>query len=135
MSDMSKRVETFWAAIESGNFAAASEMLTPDCEFTMPDIPPLNGANAVRGMFEVWLAALPDMRHATVHRIEAGDTYAAETSFTATHTGTLRTPAGDLPPTQRKLAWQSADIIRFRNGRIASWHVYHDPAALLGQLR
>ena len=135
MSDLSAKVEKFWAAIEGGDLAGAGELLAPDCEFTMPDIPALNGAEAVRGMFETWLAALPDMRHRTVHQIERGDTYAAETHFTATHTGALRTPAGDLPPTKRRLAWQSADIIRFRGGRIVSWHVYHDPAALLGQLR
>jgi ketosteroid isomerase-like protein len=42
----------------------------------------------------------------------------------------MRTPHGVVPATGKKIAWDSCDYIRVRNGRIVSWHVYHDPAPL-----
>lgn len=134
MTDLTTKLEAFWKAYEAGDVAKATEAFAPDCEMVMPGMPPLKGAAAVRAMFEAWRGALPDMRHETVHGIEAGDTYAGETRFTGTHTGPLRTPAGELPPTRRSVSWQSADVVRFREGRIASWHVYHDAGALFAQL-
>src|SRR2546429_4224842 len=113
MSTLTTRLEAFWTAFEDGDLTRATEAFTPDCELVMPGMPPMKGAAAVRGMFEAWRAALPDMRHETLHRVESGDTYAAETRFTGTHTGPLRTPAGELPPTKRAVSWQSADVIRF----------------------
>lgn len=135
MNEHAAKLEAFWKAYESGDLARAEQSFAPDCEMTMPGLPPMKGAAAVRATFEAWRAALPDMRHETVTAVESGDTYAGETRFTATHLGPLRTPAGELPPTRRSVSWQSADVVRFKDGRIASWHVYHDAGALLAQLR
>ena len=135
MGELGAKVQAFWKGFEAGDMEAiVATAIAPDCEFTMPGAPPLRGADAVRGMFEAWRAAFPDMRHETVHAIESGDTYAAETRFSAPHRGPLRGVAGEIPATGRAVRWQSADVIRFREGKIASWHVYHDPHALLSQL-
>jgi ketosteroid isomerase-like protein len=32
------------------------------------------------------------------------------------------------------VGWQSADIVRVHDGKITSWHVYHDPMSMLAQL-
>jgi ketosteroid isomerase-like protein len=107
--------------------------MTPDCELVMPGAPPLRGEAQIRGMFEAYVDALPDFRAETLVAVESVDTYAAETRFAGTHDGPLVTPHGAIPPSGRQIGWQSADIIRFRGGKIASWHVYHDPSSLLTQ--
>ena len=67
------------------------------------------------------------------HGIEQGDTFAGEARYTGTHRAPLATPQGEVPAT-RSGAWQSADIVRVAGGKIVSWHVYHDPIAIMAQL-
>jgi ketosteroid isomerase-like protein len=59
---------------------------------------------------------------------------AAEARFTATHTGPLASPGGDIPPTDKPVALDYVDVTRFAGGRIASEHVYFDQVAFLSQL-
>jgi predicted ester cyclase len=130
-----QRLSAFWKAFEGGDLDRIEvELVSPDIEFVMPGAPKLRGSKAVRQLWDAWKAAFPDMKHETVHAVEGGDTYAGETRFSATHTGTLRSPQGEIAPTGKSIRWESADIVRFENGRIASWHVYHDQMAMLAQL-
>jgi predicted ester cyclase len=128
-------METFWKHFEHGEIdRIVAELVTTDVEFVMPGAPRLRGAAQVRKLWEAWRAAFPDMRHETVHAIEDGDTYAAETRFAGTHTGTLHGARGEVPPTGRVVKWESADIVRFEGGKIASWRVYNDQIPFLAQL-
>ena len=137
---MSKRtpkqiVESFWQAFAARKLVEAfRDHMTADCEFVMPGAPPMSGEAQIRAMFEAYVSAFPDFASETVHAIESGDTFAAETRFAGTHRAPLMTPQGSIPATGRRVSWQSADIIRVRDGKIASWHVYHDPIPLLAQL-
>jgi predicted ester cyclase len=131
----SERLAAFWSAFGRGDFDhIEADLVTPDIEFVMPGAPKVTGAQPVRQLWEAWRAAFPDMHAEAAHAVESGDTYAAETRFTGTHTGTLRSPQGEVPPTGKAVHWESADIVRFANGKIASWHVYHDQMVILGQL-
>src|SRR4051794_32888326 len=86
-----ERMSAFWSAFERGELdRIEAELVSPDVEFVMPGAPKLRGIKQVRQLWESWKAAFPDMKHEEVHAIEGADTYAAETRFTATHTGTLR---------------------------------------------
>jgi predicted ester cyclase len=132
---LTSTVDAFWKAFEAGKIEEVfAQHVAPDVEFVMPGAPPMRGAAAVRGLWEAWRVAFPDMRHETLHAIESGETYAAETSFAGTHKGPLRGAQGEVPPTGKTIRWQSADVIRFRGGKIASWHVYHDQIPMLVQL-
>jgi predicted ester cyclase len=108
--------------------------MTDDCEMTMPGAPAMRGLASIRATLEAWTRALPDLAPETIVAVEQGDVYAAETRFSGTHTGPMRTPQGELPPTKRRVTWQSADVVRVRGGKICAWHVYHDPVALFAQL-
>ena len=128
-------IRLFWQTFSARDFdALVRDSVSPDCEFVMPGAQPLRGSAAIRGMFEAYARAFPDFTCEPVHAIESGDTYAAETRFSGTHEGVLRTPQGDIPPTGRRVTWQSADIVRVAAGKIVSWHVYHDTIPLLAQL-
>ena len=63
----------------------------------------LRGPDGMRLWLQTWLDAAPD-GHAALERIFGeGDWVATEHHGTATHTGPLRTPTGEIPPTGRKL--------------------------------
>jgi ketosteroid isomerase-like protein len=131
----SEIVSSFWSAFEAGRMDdLIRDHVAERCVFVMPGSPPLTSAAAIRGMFEAYRVAFPDFAHRTLHAIESGDTYAAETAYSGTHRGALVSPAGAIPPTGREVRWQSADVVRVEDGKITSWHVYHDPTPMLAQL-
>jgi predicted ester cyclase len=75
------------------------------------------------------------MRHDIVAAVETDDRIAVELRITMTHTGTFRTPAGDLPPTGNTVVLDACDVVTFDTaGNISSWHTYFDQATLMAQL-
>jgi ketosteroid isomerase-like protein len=98
--------------------------------FRMPGMS-FKGAAALQQMLGAYLAAFPDLRHHVRHSVESGDTIALELEVTGTHTGAMQTPQGTFPATGKKVLWDSCDVVRVRDGKIASWHVYHDTVPFL----
>jgi ketosteroid isomerase-like protein len=135
MSSLFSTIESFWRVFESGDVdRALADHVTPDVEFVMPGMPALRGIDRVRPLWAAYREAFPDFRHETVLAVERDGTYAAETRYSGTHSGVLLTPMGEVGPTGKRIEWQSADVVQFRNGRIAVWHVYHDTIPFLSQL-
>jgi ketosteroid isomerase-like protein len=67
-----------------------------------------------------------------VHFVD--DVAVEEGTFTGTHDGTLRTPAGDIPPTGRSVAVDYVQVLRFRDGKHVSFNLMFDRLAMLEQL-
>jgi ketosteroid isomerase-like protein len=135
MKSPSAIVRSFWSAFAAREFdRLVRDLVAPECVFVMPGAPPLEGAAAIRGMFESYARAFPDFECTPVHGIEQGDTFAGEARYGGTHRAALVTPLGEIAPTGRAVSWQSADIVRVSAGRIVSWHVDHDTVAVMAQL-
>jgi ketosteroid isomerase-like protein len=128
MQSAKQIVDQFWTRFESNDLASLTELIDPDCHFRMPGME-VRDRNALVGMLAAYRTAFPDLRHRTLHSIESGDTVAIELIAEGTHTGPMQTPQGTIPATGRKVTWESCDYVRLRNGKIYSWHVYHDPTA------
>jgi ketosteroid isomerase-like protein len=133
MKSAKQIVEQFWAHFESGNFAALTDSIDADCHFRMPGME-VRDRNALLGMLTAYHTAFPDMRHRALHSVESGDTVAIELTVEGTHTGPMQTPQGTIPATGRKVTWESCDYVRIRDGKIFSWHVYHDPTPFFAAL-
>ena len=117
-------------------FNARDTVATPwseDGELVAPNAS-LQGRDQILGFFGVFWDAFPNGRLETSRLLAEGSTVAAEGRFTGTHTGVMRTPAGDVPATGRDvdLRWMSSYEVR--GDELASEHLYFDQAALLGQL-
>jgi len=70
-----------------------------------------------------------------VHALHvAGDVAVEEGTFTGTHRGTLRSPAGDIPPTGRPVTVPYIQVLRFRDGRHASFNLMYDRLLMLEHL-
>src|SRR5688572_1423592 len=118
-------VQKLWQAMETGTFEQLSAVVTPDCEFRMPGAD-LRGAQELWGLRQMWWSAFPDLKHEIVNSVENSDTLACELHVMGTHSGPLQGPQGTVPATGKKVVFQSCDYLRFRDGKVSSWHAYTD---------
>ena len=94
----------------------------------------LLGRDAADMVWAMWNEAFPDNRLGitTIHADDRGGVH--EGRFTGTHTGTLRSPAGEIAPTNRAVDAPFCGVYEFDEGKITSVHLFFDQMELLTQL-
>lgn len=106
-------------------------------DFVLEDLPAghaLRGPEGLRQWLQTWVDAAPDA-HTRLERIFGEDDWVAtEHHGTATHTGPLRTPLGEIPPTGRTIDLWFSENFQVRDGKLVRMRVYYDGATLLRQL-
>jgi predicted ester cyclase len=127
-------VDQVWQALDNHDFEAFRRLAVPGGTVVMPGGLTVGMPDDLISMLQAYVAAFPDMRHEVLDSVESGDTIAVELRVTATHTGPFRTPEGEIPATGKKVAWDSVDFIKIREGRVLSWHTYFDQLTFLQQL-
>ena len=111
-----------------------AEVLDEDVVVVAPGGIRCEGKEACAGFYGGWFAAFPDAR-VEVHDVHVlGDVAVEEGTFTGTHDGVLRTPAGDIPPTGRAVAVDYIQVLRFRHGRHVAFNLSFDRLLMLEQL-
>jgi predicted ester cyclase len=95
---------------------------------------PDRSSEQVLGFLGVFWDAFPDGRLETSRLFAEGSVVAAEGRFIGTHTGVMRTPAGDFAATGRNVDFRWMSSYEVRGDELASEHLYFDQAELLGQL-
>lgn len=109
---------------DAGNFAAADEILAPDCVSHAADAPPRVGTDGIKRQAELLRTAIPDLRSICADQVAEGDRVASRWIGTGTNTGELRLPTGTVAPTGRSIEFGEIRIDRFENGRIVeSWFI------------
>jgi predicted ester cyclase len=106
----------------------------PDVEFVLPGGVTLRGPDQVKQYTEALWEAFPDGALTFGAQVFGEDMAATEVVFTGTHTGPMVTPNGSVPPTGKAVVLHSASILRIKDGRIASEHVYVDQLEMMTQL-
>lgn len=81
-----------------------------------------------------WLRAFPDAGITVNNELEAGEWIVQEFTFDGTHQGTLSTPAGDFPATNRQLSGRGVQIVRVEGGALADTRLYFDQVDVMTQL-
>ena len=94
----------------------------------------VSGRSGAELFYDTWNEAFPDNSIDGSVVFDAGEQGAEEARFTGTHSGTLHTPNGDIPPTGKAVVSQFAAIVRVRDGKVTSFHMYFDVAEVLVQL-
>ena len=64
-----------------------------------------------------------------------GDVAVEEGTFTGTHDGVLHTPSGDIPATGRAVSVDYVQVLRFRDGKHASFNLAFDRLLMREQLQ
>ena len=125
-----KETEAF-NAHDMGGFSA---LLADDAVFRAPGGLSGAGKQACAEFFGGWLSAFPDA-HVVIHALHiSGDVAVEEGTFTGTHQGVLRTPAGDIPPTGRNVTLDYIQVLHFRDGMSVSFNLMFDRLEMLEQL-
>jgi predicted ester cyclase len=92
------------------------------------------GPDGFAAIYELWHDAFPDCSLTMRELVTDGDRAMAEATFTGTHTGVLRTPAGEVAPTGRRVDVDYVDAWQIRDGKVVRDRVYFDEVELLTQL-
>ena len=109
-------------------------VLADDVTFEAPGGIRGEGRAACAEFFGSWFGAFSDA-HVDVHRLHvAGDIAVEEGTFTGTHDGVLRSPTGEIPPTGRPVQVEYVQVLRFREGKHASFKLLFDRLSMLEQL-
>jgi predicted ester cyclase len=133
MNDSKNVVDRVWKIVEAKQLDRLGEVIDGDCHFKMPGME-VRGVAPLQQLLGAYLAGFPDLRHVEQHAVASGDTVAIELQVSGTHTGPMPTPQGIVPPTGKRVVWESCDYVRVRDGKIVSWHVYHDPTPFYAAL-
>jgi predicted ester cyclase len=112
---------------------ADAEPWSDDADFVAPNAS-MHGREEVLGFLGVFWDAFPDGRLETSRLLAEGSVVAAEGRFIGTHSGVMRTPAGDVAATGRQVDFRWMSSYEVRGDELASEHLYFDQAELLGQL-
>jgi steroid delta-isomerase-like uncharacterized protein len=92
------------------------------------------GPEGLRQFMQNWINAFPDGR-IDVRRVLADETgCVVEFVGRGTHAGSLKTPAGDVPATNRVAELPCCDVLEIQNGKVTSVHSYFDLNTLMRQL-
>jgi predicted ester cyclase len=107
---------------------------SPDIEFVIPGGITLRGRDQVREYMKLFWNAFPDIKVVATYQVIAADTVVTESTYSGTHTGTLRTPSGDLAPTGKRVQGRQVAVQRVKVGQVWSEHLYFDQMELLTAL-
>jgi steroid delta-isomerase-like uncharacterized protein len=92
------------------------------------------GIENVLTLWKGWAAALPDSNATFENAYASGDAVVLELTWRGQHTGVLRTVAGEIPPTGKRIELRACQIVGIADGRTRSVRHYFDMATLLAQL-
>ena len=92
------------------------------------------GKDGGRQYNENWAAGFPDGRITIDNMISSGDTVVVEFTGRGTHSGTLKTSMGDIPPTGKSVTLKLCDVTEYRDGLVVRQRSYFDTGSMMAQL-
>jgi predicted ester cyclase len=135
MADNAEIARQFYEAWNNRDFDFGPEHSTPDSTITMVGSGQVfHGAEGGRQFGEGWAEAFPDGRVTVDNLIAQGSCVVVEYTGRGTHTGTLRTPAGDIPATGRSVTLQFLDVLEFDGDKVRAQRTYTDTGSMMAQL-
>jgi predicted ester cyclase len=116
------------------NFGEWSADFAEDAQLAGPGGLSGRGRDAQQMFYSVWQDGFPDNQITGVRILDDGDTAALEAVFEGTHTGVLRAPSGDIPPTGQRVNLPFVVTYTLSDGRISSFRLYFDQVEMIAQL-
>ncbi len=92
------------------------------------------GPDGAREFGRMWTDAFPDGKVEIGKAFSQGENVTVTYTGRGTHTGTLRSPTGEIPATGRSVTLELCDVFEIRDGKIKTLRSYFDSASLLAQL-
>jgi len=120
-----------FAALSRRDFAAAAEFLSPDFIINLASVPyQMRGRGTWRRNTETFFKAFPDIQIETQDMFATEDKVAVRFRFTGTHTGEFL----GHQPTGGRVDYQSYELYRIADGKIAEEWICSDMLTILTQI-
>jgi len=92
------------------------------------------GPNGMRQYMQGWVSAMPDCQVSLRKQFATENCVVNEFHGHGVHTGVLKTPGGDIAPTQKTADLELCEVWEIADGKIQSIRAYFDSATLMRQL-
>ncbi len=134
--DESARIaKSAWEAWNARDFDRLASFFADDAEILLVGSgTSFRGQDGAREFAQMWAEAFPDGQAELTKVFSDGENVTVTYTGRGTHTGTLRSPGGEIPATGRSVTLELCDVLEVRDGKIRSLHSYFDSASLLTQL-
>lgn len=120
-----------FAVLSRRDIATAAEFLTPDFIINLAGVPhQIRGREKWRKNTGIFLDAFPDFRLEEQDMFAAGDKVAVRFRITGTHSGEFL----GHPPTGKRVDYQSYELYRIADGKIAEEWICSDMLTILSQI-
>lgn len=126
---------SLYALFSKGDLEAAANMASDDVEVinvgwnvTYSGIPGF--LEFMRG----WKEMDPNCSVEVIHQLVGPEGVTNECVFHAKHTGTMRSPAGEIPATQQTVTLPFCEVWQIKGGSLKSLHNYADGITIMTQL-
>ena len=134
MGQVRELMDRLTDAVTARDVDALAEIYADDVVADTPDDGRLTGRQAVVDWLMRFAQAFPDMSFEMIATFEGDGTAVDEAYLTATHTGTLQTPDGDVAPTGRRIRVRECDVVEVDGGKVVAHRFYFDQVEFLSQL-
>ena len=94
----------------------------------------VKGVDDLLTAWKGWAKAIPDSRATFQSEMVSGNTAVLEITWKGTHSGPLQTPAGEIPPTGKRIEVRAVEVVDVANDRVQSVRHYFDMTTLLKQI-
>jgi steroid delta-isomerase-like uncharacterized protein len=113
----------------------ALDLATDDIEVRLVALgKTLTGREGFQRFMERFAIASSDMKKDVTNQVASDDQVVSEFTLKGTHDGSLRTRAGEIPPTGRSIELEVVEVVGIRDGKVAWITNYSDTSTLMRQL-
>ena|SRR2546421_4405945 len=134
MPSIQEVIERGVAAFNAHDAKSLEADLADDCTVSAPGGMTYRGRAQCMEFQRVWWDGFPDAKANPTKIHYAGSVAVEEGVFEGTHTGTLKSPMGDVPPTGRKVRGEYVSVFDVRDGKVVAQRLTFDRLLLLEQL-
>src|SRR5919206_127440 len=118
--------QRFVDAFNAHDEAKIRELNADNAVIEAPGDVRLEGREAATEYAMTWSRAFPDSRITIKNEFATDDWVAQEFAFEGTHEDTLPSPAGDIPPTHKRLNGRGVQIFRVAGDAVVDTRLYFD---------
>ena len=131
-----KLARMIYGLFDRHQLAKADAYASEDAVITLvPTGQVFNGPQGFMQFMTGFERAFPDLYITVDNQVATDDMVVNECSWTGTHTGPLASPAGDIPPTGKKVSGaRFCEVWKIKAGKLTSLTNYQDMATWLRQL-
>ena len=134
MADTKQVLDGSLAAFNAHDEQGIRSYYADNAVFEAPGDVRLEDADSIAAYAMEWLNAFPDAKLIVHNEVISGEWAVHQFTFEGTHEGTLSGPAGDVPPTHKRLTGRGLEMFRVVNGKITEDYLYYDQVQVLTQL-